>query len=389
MHIAYLHYLRDGDTALHHVRQFTRAAIDLGHRVDVHAIRGASENPSSNSTRQGRTRGSPRLLLGRCLHEPKELASSFPLHFREMRLLSSSRPDVLLVRNHSLMGSFLATATRTGLPLVLEVNAPRAEALLYDREHLHVPVLPDWLQARKLRRADAVVTVSSALRDHLIALYRLDAQRFVVSHNGADIDLFRPGARPDSAVRERFGDAPIVGFVGSFSKWHGVELLAEMTREVAERRPAARFVYVGDGPDLQGLRIATTGIETRLELVGRVPHDRIPALVAAFDVAVMPETAFYCSPLKIVEWMAAGRPVVAPSYGPLREILDPEEDGLLFEPNNRDQLVSAVLRLLDDSDLRERLGAAAARKVREQLTWRHNAERVLEACRKALDRRSS
>jgi glycosyltransferase involved in cell wall biosynthesis len=388
MHLAYLHYLQDNDTALHHVRQFTRAARELGHRVDVHAIRAASPSPPASRAQRDSSRGRGRSPLGRYFREPKELASSFFHHAREMRSLANCRPDVLLVRNHSLTASFLWTAARTGLPLTVEVNAPRLEALLYDQVHLHVPLLPDWLQARKLTRADSVVTVSSALRDHLISRYRLDHQRFVVSPNGADIDLFRPGIPPDAEVRSRFGDAPVVGFVGSFSKWHGVDLLVEMTREVAERRPQARFVYVGDGPDLEALRVATAHLEPRAQFLGRVPHDRVPALVAAFDIAAMPESNFYGSPLKVLEWMAAGRAVVAPAYGPLREIIDSEREGLLFEPRNREELVGAILRLVDDSGLRQRLGAAAARRVRDHLTWKDNAERVLNACQMSLSRRS-
>ncbi|HUP24831.1 MAG TPA: glycosyltransferase family 4 protein [Thermoanaerobaculia bacterium] len=386
MHIAYLHYLQEDDTALYHVRQFAQAAGDLGHRVDVHAIRTPRTDSVGSGQQRAAWRGSLRAGIGRALHEPKELASSFVYHFREMRCLRNCRPDVLLVRNKSLTASFLWTAARTRRPLTIEINAPRVEALLYDRDHFHVPFIPDWLQALKLRRADSVVTVSSALRDHLIERHRIDHERFVVTPNGADVDLFSPGINPDAEILAEFGDAPVVGFVGSFSRWHGVDLLAEMTRRIAERRPEARFVYVGSGPEVDALTAASAGLEPRLRMLGRVPHERIPALVATFAVAVMPDSNFYGSPLKVVEWMAAGRPIVAPAYGPLLEIIESGKDGLLFEPGRIDALVSAVTGLLDNVDLRGRLGRNAAERARRELTWTHNAQRVLRACSNAIER---
>ena len=98
----------------------------------------------------------------------------------------------------------------------------------------------------------------------------------------------------------------------------------------------------------------------------------------------MPESNFYGSPLKVIEWMAAARAVVAPSYGPLEEVIDDGVQGLLFEPRNAEQLVAQILRLVDSRELREKLGAAAATRVTEGLTWEHNAQRVLDACREAM-----
>jgi glycosyltransferase involved in cell wall biosynthesis len=385
LRLSYLHYLTEGDTANHHVRQFAEAARGLGHQIDVVSLR--------QGGRAGRGSGDPlaraaRRPLSRYLREPKELLSSFSHHRRELKLLRDSRPDVLLVRNHSLIGSALMTAARLELPLVLEINAPRAEGLAYDLEHLHIPILPDRLEALKLRRADAIVTVSEALRDYLVERRGADPARFVVAPNGADVSLFRPDTAPDPSLSEWRAGSAVIGFVGSFERWHGVELLAEMTLEVAAARPAARFLYVGAGPELPTLVERTATLGERVRFSGAVAHDRVAGLVATFDVAVMPESNFYGSPLKVLEWMAAAKAVVAPGYGPLREILDTEREGLLFEPRSARQLIASVLRLVDDPELRRRLGAGAARRVRDGLTWKDNARRVLAACRLALHRRS-
>jgi glycosyltransferase involved in cell wall biosynthesis len=386
--IAYVHYLYGDDTAQNHARQFAAAARALGHEVDVQAMNlgpppaagGAAASPRL------RLRQALQRRLSRWLHEPKELVWNVPYVRRETRVLAAARPDVLLVRDYVLTASCVPVARRLGLPLVLEVNAPAAEFGLYLDDYWHVPWVAGWLEGWKLRHAQAVVVVSSALRDHLAARHGVPADRFAVVPNGADVDLFRPDLAPDPAAGA--GGGPVVGFVGSFERWHGTGLLARMMLEVGRVRPAVRFVLVGDGPELAAVRDTVAPLDGRVLLTGRVSHARVPGLVAAFDVGVVPDSGFYMSPLKVMEWMAAGKAVVAPGHGPLREVIEDGVHGLLFPPGSLDGLVSAVLRVVDDAALRRSLGAAAAARARGALTWRDNARAVVAACegaRRLLD----
>jgi glycosyltransferase involved in cell wall biosynthesis len=404
LHVAYVHYQTSGDTANHHVRQFAAAARELGHRVDVLALRseeaaappaGLAETERAETeraeTQRAETTGPKdawvRRALSRYGREPKELLSGLLYHRRAVAAVGALAPDVLLVRHHSLIATAFLTARSLDLPLVLEVNAPRAEAMTYDHEHLHVPVIPEWLEAKQLRSAQRVVVVSGALRDHLVAEHELDESRFVVSPNGADTTLFHPRVAPSPQLEQWRRGATVVGYVGAFKRWHGVELLAEVTRELAAARPRTRFLFVGAAPVAGPLRDVAAALGERVVFTGSVAHDLVPGLVAALDVALLPETAFYCSPLKVLEWMAAGRAVVAPGYGPLHEIITPGREGLLFEPGAEEALMTALLRLVDDRPLREKLGTAAAARVERELTWEHNAARVLAACRAAVEER--
>lgn len=387
MQISYLHYLCEGDTALHHVRQFTAAARGLGHAVAVHAMNLAEgTGPGTDPGLRRRLRRTLKRHLSRYLHEPKELIWNLRYVGLETKLLRAERPDVLLVRDHLLTASCVAVARRLGLPLVLEVNSPAAESRSYFDEYLHLPLIPEWLEAWKLRRADRVIVVSEALREHLAQRVGLPPESFVVVPNGADVGRFHPGVEPDPGIRRSLGTGPVIGYVGSFQKFHGPELLARLVRDVGAARPAVRFLLIGDGPQAGAVRAATGELGDRVLFPGRVPHERVPSLVASFDLAVMPETAFYTSPLKVIEWMAAGLAVVAPAYGPLREILDDGREGLLFPPGDAEALVAAVLRLVDDPRLRRALGEAAARRVRSGLTWSDNARRVIGACQEAIER---
>jgi glycosyltransferase involved in cell wall biosynthesis len=388
MHLAYLHYLHGPDMALNHVRQFADAARALGHTVDVHAMNLApAETAAAGRPRALRWRDAVKRRAGRYLHEPKELLWNARYVGRELALLRRTRPDVLLVRDHQLTSSCLAVARRLHLPLVLEVNAPAEESRLYFDQYFHVPWLPEYLEGWKLQRADAITVVSSSLKAFLVERHAIAADKIAVVPNGADVECFTPlpaaSAAGDTGCRRR---PPVLGFVGSFQKWHGTDLLVRLMTTVAAARPAARFLLVGDGPEIEKLRQAAAGLGERATFTGMVPHERIPALVAGMDIGVLPAADFYRCPLKVIEWMAAGRAVIAPAYAPLRDLIDDGVHGLLFPPHDADTLTRCALRAIDDPALRARLGDAAATRVRASLTWTHNAERVLAACQYGADR---
>jgi glycosyltransferase involved in cell wall biosynthesis len=383
---SYLHFLTEHDTGRHHVRQFVAGARSLGHEVDLHAMNIAPAGDGSlpgGGILRGTVRRALRRLLARVLHEPKELLWNVAYIRKGTRLLRSKAPDVLLVRDPLLNVSCVPIARRLGLPLALEVNAPPAERDLYFKEHLHLPFVARWTEAYKLRQADAITAVSTSLKSHLVSEYSIPAEKITVAPNGADLSLFHPSVRPEQEVLPE-GSGPVVGFVGSFRKWHGTELLARTIREVGGARPQARFLLVGDGPEADTLRRATDGLGGRVAFTGSVPHQRVPGLVAALDVGVMPDSNFYGSPLKVIEWMAAGRAIVAPDLPPLRDVIEPGREGLLFPPRDAAALAAAVLQLVDDAPLRLRLGNAAADRARSSLSWQDNARRILSACDAAV-----
>ncbi len=387
MHLAYLHYLYGDDTALNHVRQFTRAARALGHRIDVYAMNLVKPEPDESvpSSLLARTRKALKPVLSRYLHEPKELAWNVLYAFKELRLLARQRPDLLLVRSHLLTASSVPVSRRLGLPLIFELNAPAAESRLYLREYLHLPLIPETLEAWKLSKAHAITTVSSALKEHLVSRYGLPGGKITVVPNGADIDAFHPGLKVDSRLLETCRQGPIVGYVGSFQRWSGIDMLSGVMKTVGRLRPDVRFVFVGDGPEASLLRRSSSDLGDRVLFVGHVSHSRVPHLVAGFEIGILPEAAFYMSPLKVLEWMAAGKAVVAPAYGPLEELIDDGVHGLLFPPRDRSALTRAVLKLLDRPDLRKSLGRAAAARAASSLSWKDNAEKVMMTCAAALE----
>ena len=129
-------------------------------------------------------------------------------------------------------------------------------------------------------------------------------------------------------------------------------------------------------------QVRADGLERSILFTGALAQQDVARLVPHFDVALAPyrklEHSFYFSPLKLFEYMAAGVAVAAPRLGQIAEILRDGETGLLYPDDDSDALARACLRLLDDPELRTRLGTAAAREVRTHYTWTRNAERVTE-----------
>ena len=380
MHVAYLHYLLASATGLNHVRQFAAAAEQLGHRVDVHGMNLApSEHDDSTATPlRLRFRQALKQRFSRYLHDPKEFLWNLSYYRNELKTLRASRPDVLLVRLNPQAVSCVFSARKLGLPLVFEVNAPVEEGWLYDRQYKHLRRLQERAMKWRLAQADAVTVVSTALKDHLLNQYRLREDKFTVVPNGADESLFYPGREPDLEFPSDPA-SPRIGFVGSFQGFHGLELLVGMIDAVSACCPDARFLLVGGGPGADHVA-ARIGRSDRVVFTGSVSHDRIPGLVASIDIGVMPEALFYGSPLKVMEWMAAGLAIVAPRYDPLEEILEDGREGLLFPPGDLRSLVEKVSTLVRHPELRAKLGEAASARARSSLTWRHNAEKMLQAC---------
>jgi glycosyltransferase involved in cell wall biosynthesis len=325
--------------------------------------------------------------LRRILHD-KEFGLTLKQKF------DNHRPDFIYERASLYATAGTRLARELDRPLILELNAP----LALEQSTYRATGLGD-LAARAehwvLRRADAVLTVSGVLREYTISL-GVEPGRVHVIPNGVDAERFRPGT-PDPKVRERWnlGDGPILGFVGGLRPWHGVEALPALLEVLVGRYPEAKLVIAGDGPlrDALVLELAGRGLGENAVFTGWMAHTEVAALTQTFDVALAPyprpDHDFYFSPLKLFEYMACGVPVVSTDLGQISEVVREGETGLLCPPGDQEALVAACERLLEDPELRSRLGKAAAKEVHTRYTWDRNATRVVEIAESLIAKRGS
>jgi len=294
-------------------------------------------------------------------------------------LLDRAGPYDLVYERYSLWSlAAMEHAATAGIPGLLEVNAPLIEEQATYRG-LHDAGGADRVAARAFRAASVLLAVSTEVAAWL---ERRGAarDRVHVIPNGVDAERFRPDVRP--AAPGTLGSFT-VGFVGSMKPWHGLDVLVEAFARLHGRAPDARLLLVGDGPARAAAcaDLLARGLAGVVHCTEAVPPLEVPGLLTSVDAAVAPyacANGFYFSPLKVYEYMAAGRAVVASRVGQLETVIQHDVNGLLCPPGDAVALAAALERLRCEPAVRARLGRAARATVLDNHTWDAVAVRVLE-----------
>lgn len=276
------------------------------------------------------------------------------------------------------VGARLASAT--GLPLVLEVNAPlRQEADRY--RHLFDQALAEQVESTQFTSARAIAVVSEPLQDYVIG-QGTPADKVHVLPNGIDPHYFHPAVRGGSVhARYALSDKIVVGFVGRPRPWHDLETLLRAMQQLHEADSRYHLLMVGQMPEDLPQRLAAFGLQHAVTLVDPVPHKDIPAYIAAMDVAVAPQllqAQSYFSPLKLFEYLACGVPTVAANVGQSSSIIDDGATGLLYEAGSADSLVDKIRTYVENPAYSRQIAWQGAARVLTEYTWERNAEKVLD-----------
>jgi glycosyltransferase involved in cell wall biosynthesis len=262
-------------------------------------------------------------------------------------------------------------ARRRGIPIVLEIND--ATVIVRSRRlvlRLVSEVIEGWI----FRNSTHLITVSEYFKNSICKRHRIPPDRICVMPNAVDPCRF-PGSA--AARNENFGTSIVVGMVAAFVHWHGLEFLIRSVGPFL-KSTHSKLLLVGDGPERTVIEkwIGQMDVARWVELAGSVPASDVPMFLERMDICVMADSNEHGSPMKIFEYMAAGKPVVAPSYGPIREIITHKVDGWLFEPMESASLLEAIDALANSPDLRRQLGIAARQTVLLKHTWDHRVREV-------------
>ena len=265
-------------------------------------------------------------------------------------------------------------AAALGIPHVLEVNAPLRDEARRFRTLLH-PSLVAEIELTVYRGTGRLLVVSTALKRWLEA-QDVAPDRIAVIPNAVAAERFSPR-------RERGDGAFVVGFCGSLKAWHGVEELLEACATAFAEEPSLRLEVVGSGPLLHLVREAGLP-DGRLVAHGAVPHEEAIECLRGWDAGVapyLPLEDFYFSPLKILEYMAAGLCPVASALGEIPALLGEGDRGVLVPAGDTSRLAAALVELARSRRRADELGRAARRYVLATHTWERNARAVLAALR--------
>ena len=312
-------------------------------------------------------------------------------------LVAKWRPDVLHAHSPALCGlAALRAARRHDLPLLYEIRAFWEDAAVGNgtgREGSVKYRLTRGLENRVVAGADAVVTICHGLRDDLISR-GFPGGRIGVMPNGVDLTLFGDPLPRDEALRDelRLGDGPVIGFIGSFYDYEGLDDLIEAMPLLLAERPDVRLLLVGGGPVEDALRRRAKGSPAAraIRFVGRVPHDQVERYYSLCDVMAYPRKASrlteLVTPLKPLEAMAQGKLVAASSVGGHRELIADGLTGTLFAPDDPADCAASLAALLARRGEWDAMRAMAREHVSKRHDWAHNALRYRDVYQALISR---
>jgi glycosyltransferase involved in cell wall biosynthesis len=281
---------------------------------------------------------------------------------------------------------------RFGYKTLFEVNGLPSIELKY-----HYPGLDSDLLSKikeqeiaTLHLSDAIICPSRVTRDYIASL-GLNRKLITVIPNGVSASDFSPSPLP-----AREGRIPVMLYIGTLADWQGLEIVIKSLPKILEQR-AIRLHIVGRGRSRQrkflSKQIRKLGVEGSVTVQPAIPHHEIPALIAESDICVAPlglndrnVTQGAC-PIKVLEYMAAGRPLLASNMPIVRELVREDVDALLFSPNDPADLARQVLTLLHDFDLSQRLADSASARALSKFTWNESQKKLRKVYEDLLDKK--
>lgn len=387
MHILYLSAdrgipVRGHKGAAVHVRALTDALVTAGHHVTIFTPRpGPTDGPVPRAEVIDCPLPSVASTDDRAADRQAQ-AYTDVLVAAALAWLAGNPCDAIYERYSLWSDAGARLRTVTGLPLILEVNAPlRIEAARHRR--LGDDAWAAQIETAQFAGADHVAVVSQPLA-HYVTAHGAGAARVHVLPNAVDPQHFHPAVRGGD-VRERYGlhGRTVVGFAGRMRPWHDGPTLLRAFRHLHAADPAYHLLLVGEmTPELLAA-IAAAGLAEAVTCTGPVPHSEVPAHLAAMDVAVSSHAVaeagetFYFSPLKLFEYLACGVPTVAADVGQPGELIRSGYNGYLYPPGDDGALAAAIRTLVADPAHARAVAWNGATLVLQAHTWAQNAARVV------------
>ena len=311
-------------------------------------------------------------FLARAAHFGKAVLAHLTLH-----------PDYDVVHYRNIWDGLVVAQNkkRLGYKTLFEVNGLPSIELKY-----HYPGIDPALllkikeqEIATLHLSDAIICPSRVTRDYIASL-GLDRKRVTVIPNGVS-----PSDFPPSALPSREGRVPVLLYIGTLADWQGLEIVIRALPKILEQE-AVRLRIVGQGRSRQrkllAKQIRKLGVQDNVIVQPAVPHHEVPALIAESDICLAPlglndrnVTQGAC-PIKVLEYMASSRPLIASNIPIVRELVRENVDALLFSPNDPEDLARQALALLKDYELSGRLANSATERARTKFTW-HEAQKKL------------
>lgn len=314
----------------------------------------------------------------------QELIRQWLLTDQILQAVAEEAPDFLYVRWTTNLFFKRLRSIYPNLPIVVECNTTLGMHPGISRPGLLQRWLAGRIDAGYINSATLISAVSAETRDLLLRQHPLlEPQRVVVNPNGVDAGRFR---YMESTVKQRYQipqGKVVMGWAGNFRSWHRVDLLVRAFQGLDSDDLYLLIMGTGPADSENSLRsLAARSRSNQIIFTGAVPFAEMPEYLSACDILVAPlipkfEEKLHGSPIKLFEYMSVGRAVVASRIGQLCQVIDDGRNGLLFEPDSKEDLERILKLLAEDRELREKLGHSARSDVEEKHSWKANVRRIL------------
>ena len=379
MRILYHHRTRGDGAEGIHITEIVNAFRELGHEVMVICPKVAKREAGLEASHAKKVHSGRKFRT--LLKQTAEFAYNAVTYSRANWGIRTFRPVFIYERYTPLNFGGVLAAKRSGVPLILEVNATYAGRLGCDIEMAY-PGMAKWAEKRVFQWADGIVVVSGPLGECVLDR-TADPDKIAITPNAISLNKVNKldPVQERHKIRQRYGiqQGFVVGFVGSMRRWHGLDFLADCIPSILEQHPDTHFLLVGTGEMESELRefVAQRNLRAHVTITGAVRHDEVYPLIATLDLGLSPDTPRYASPMKLLEYMALGAVPIAPDYLPIREIIEHDKTGLIFAPRNAEQFIGSIIRLAKEPEFRNALSQAARAEVVERRNWGRNASEIL------------
>jgi glycosyltransferase involved in cell wall biosynthesis len=299
-------------------------------------------------------------------------------------LIEKEKPDLIYERSCYGMGAGMRAAEKFGIRYVVEMNAPYPEEKAKMQGSSLLRFIGTRHEKKQVLHAYKTIVVSSAMKSYLIQKTGVHPDKIVIVANAVNPQHITPNKLLQEKIRQRFSIQPthtVIGFVGSIFPYHGVDLMIEAFAALEKQNEALRMLIVGDGeivPDLQK-HVCDLNLQHKIHFTGNVPHSEVYDYLSLMDIAVMARSNWYGSPVKIFEYGAMQKAIIAPDVIPVRDVMIHEKDGLLVEAT-QEALTRSMRFMIEQPDARKRMAQAFHEKVMKEYTWKKATQHILAAC---------
>jgi glycosyltransferase involved in cell wall biosynthesis len=368
-----------------HMREMIKAFRELGHEVEVVIMGGTAPKVDTVPAKPSLVKRLAKRFISpgrwQTLKDKRLLEFDDNAYDTLLAKLKAYKPDLVYERANYMQTSGVHAARRAKVMHILEMNSPYVEEKVELEGESALLETAKEKEFRQLDKSDHVVVVASSLREYFLLEHRVFAGKFSVIPNAIDPAKALVDATRVAALQTKYAlqGKTVIGWVGSIQPWHGVDGLITGFAALAQEIPDIALLIVGSGETIVQMQAlaAASGVGGQIHFTGYIPHAEVFEHIAAMDICVLPDTKWYCSPIKIFEYGMMGKAIVATHHAAVLDVMRPDVDGIIIEPGQT-QLMAALRQLIAAPALRQELALHFQQKVLREHTWHANARRVTE-----------